>query len=118
MPKRKYQAPNTQGTYRFNARTDVGGTTRCRTHNSNARTPQRPHHQTFCSIRIQAGVLELSEGDLQIDQRHRARIWADYGLPKLEGMTVSVLQTLETGTPYGASNINNTAPTASTRNST
>jgi len=49
------------------------------------------------------------EGDLQIDQRHRARIWADYGLPKVEGLTVSVLQTLETGTPYGASNINNTS---------
>ena len=42
------------------------------------------------------------EGDLSIDQRHRARIWATYGVPRISGLVVSVLQTLETGVPYGA----------------
>ena len=36
-------------------------------------------------------------------------MWLNYGVPKLEGMTLSVLQTLESGVPYGASNLNNTS---------
>ena len=46
--------------------------------------------------------MELSDGDLSIDQRHRARLWLNYGVPKVEGLTVSVLQTLTSGVPYGA----------------
>jgi outer membrane receptor protein involved in Fe transport len=46
-------------------------------------------------------------GDLQIDQRHRARLWYVHGMPKIEGLTLSLLQTLESGVPYSASNINN-----------
>ena len=42
------------------------------------------------------------DGDLAIDQRHRARIWATYGVPGLSGLLISVLQTLESGVPYGA----------------
>ena len=41
------------------------------------------------------------DGDLQIDQRHRARLWVNYGIPKVDGLMVSFLQTLETGTPFG-----------------
>ena len=45
--------------------------------------------------------------DLQIDQRHRARLWYVHGMPKIECLTLSFLQTLESGVPYSASNINN-----------
>lgn len=42
------------------------------------------------------------EGDLSIDQRHRARVWVNYGVPGVRGLTIGVLQTLESGVPYGA----------------
>jgi hypothetical protein len=42
------------------------------------------------------------EGDLSIDQRHRARLWLNYGMPRVPRLTVSLLQTLESGVPYGA----------------
>jgi len=48
------------------------------------------------------------DGDLQVDQRHRARLYVNYGVPKLNGLVLSVLQTLESGVPYGASNLNAT----------
>jgi len=41
-------------------------------------------------------------GDLSIDQRHRARVWLNYGLPWVRGLTLGVLQTIESGVPYGA----------------
>ena len=37
-----------------------------------------------------------------IDQRHRARLWINYGVPKVDGLTLSLLQALESGVPYGA----------------
>jgi len=41
-------------------------------------------------------------GDLSVDQRHRARVWLNYGLPWVHGLTLGLLQTLESGVPYGA----------------
>jgi hypothetical protein len=44
------------------------------------------------------------EGDLLIDQRHRARLWATY-VPPMAGsgtLTLGVLQQMASGTPYGA----------------
>ena len=46
------------------------------------------------------------EGDLQVDQRHRARLWLNVGVPKLQGLSLSLLQTLESGVPFGPNNIN------------
>ncbi len=42
------------------------------------------------------------EGDLAIDQRHRARLWLTYGVPRVSNLTIGVLQTFESGVPYGA----------------
>lgn len=47
-------------------------------------------------------------GDLSIDQRHRARLWATYNLPWVQGLSLGAIQTLESGVPYGASNANTT----------
>jgi hypothetical protein len=33
-------------------------------------------------------------------------MWLNYGVPKLDGMILSFLQTLESGIPYGATNLN------------
>jgi hypothetical protein len=40
--------------------------------------------------------------ELSIDQRHRARVWATYRTPWVEGLSVSLLQIVESGVPYGA----------------
>ncbi len=42
------------------------------------------------------------DGSLSIDQRHRARLWVNTGLPWVKNLTIGALQTLETGVPYGA----------------
>jgi outer membrane receptor for ferrienterochelin and colicin len=50
------------------------------------------------------------EGDLAVDQRHRARLWANYNPGVAPGLTLSVLQALESGVPYGAVNSNGVDP--------
>ena len=44
------------------------------------------------------------EGDVSIDQRHRARFWVNVN--PWRGLTLSLLQALESGVPYSASNQN------------
>ncbi|HKE84002.1 MAG TPA: carboxypeptidase regulatory-like domain-containing protein [Vicinamibacterales bacterium] len=51
------------------------------------------------------GTWNYPEGDLSIDQRHRARLWLNVS-PGVSGLTLSVLQALESGVPYSASNQN------------
>ncbi len=41
-------------------------------------------------------------GDLAADQRHRARIFGTYLVPKAQGLSIGIVQILETGVPYGA----------------
>ncbi len=45
------------------------------------------------------------KGDLAIDQRHKARIWANYDVPipsKLGDLSLGVLEQIHSGRPYGA----------------
>ena len=103
--KRQYAGLSTQGTYRAAPSLNLGATyTLSRTWGNFDGEgaggpapdggPQYPEYK-------QAGW-NYPDGDLSIDQRHRARIWATYGVPRVSGLLVSVLQTLETGVPYGA----------------
>ena len=50
------------------------------------------------------------EGDLAQDQRHRSTLWITYGVPRVSGLTLSLLQSLATGLPYGAGGGNPTNP--------
>ena len=50
------------------------------------------------------GEWNYPEGDLSIDQRHRARLWVN--VTPITGLTLSVLQALESGVPYSGSNQN------------
>jgi hypothetical protein len=50
------------------------------------------------------------DGDLAVDQRHRARLWANYTPAFAPGLTLSVLQAIESGVPYNASNSNGVDP--------
>jgi outer membrane receptor protein involved in Fe transport len=108
--KRRYKGVTAQGTYRFGARTDVGATYTL------SRTWGNFNGENVVSGPITGLVLSYPEyaqeswnypeGDLQVDQRHRARLWLNVGVPKLRNLTLSVLQTLETGVPFGPNNIN------------
>jgi hypothetical protein len=53
------------------------------------------------------------EGDLSSDQRHRSRLWLNYRPAFLQGLTLSVLQLLESGVPYGAGGREINSPDAS-----
>jgi outer membrane receptor protein involved in Fe transport len=112
--KRRYTGATFSMTYRMSGRTDVGGNyTLSRLWGS------------FDGENLGSGPLAASafqypeyaqaswnypEGDLSADQRHRAAMWVNYGVPKLTGLTVSVLETMASGLPYGAVGTVNVAP--------
>jgi outer membrane receptor for ferrienterochelin and colicin len=50
------------------------------------------------------------DGDLAVDQRHRARLWANINPGFAPGLTLSVLQAFESGVPYAAGNTNGVDP--------
>ena len=53
------------------------------------------------------------EGDLSLDQRHRVRAWGTYDVPisDLAGsLSVGIIQSVDSGTPYGARGNINPAP--------
>jgi hypothetical protein len=49
------------------------------------------------------------QGDLAVDQRHRMNAWATYAVPFLTGFSVSGLQSVASGVPYGAAGSVNAA---------
>jgi outer membrane receptor protein involved in Fe transport len=108
--KRRYRGVTTQGTYRFGGRTDIGATYTL------SRTWGNVDGENVVSGPVPSGVLSYPEyaqeswnypeGDLQVDQRHRARLWMNVGVPRVQNLTVSLLQTLESGVPFGPNNIN------------
>jgi outer membrane receptor for ferrienterochelin and colicin len=115
---RRYKGVSVQGTYRISARADVGGTYTL------SRTWGNFDGETTGSGPIRAGnavsgILTNPEykqaswnfptGDLATDQRHRSRLWVNYALPGVRGLTLSALQTLTTGAPYGTGNFTNSA---------
>ena len=109
--KRRYAGLTLQGTYRFSGRTQVGGNyTLSRTWgNVDGENLGGP----ITDVRFQypeyrQASWNYPDGDLSTDQRHRMRVWLTYGVPKIDGLDVSVLQLLESGVPYSASNQNTT----------
>jgi outer membrane receptor protein involved in Fe transport len=105
--KRRYSGVTTQGTYRFGTRTDVGVTytlSRAWGNVEGENVGSGPVTTTaFSYPEYKQASWNYPEGDLSIDQRHRARLWINYGVPGIDGLTVSALQTLTSGVPYGAS---------------
>lgn len=105
--KRQYHGLSTQGTFRFGTRSDIGATytlSRARGNfegenfNSGPLTGGAPSYPEY-----KQESWNYPEGDVSIDQRHRARLWIDYGVPRVDGLTLSLLQTLESGVPYSGS---------------
>jgi outer membrane receptor protein involved in Fe transport len=108
---RQYSGLTLSATYRFNPRVDVGGNytlSHAWGNFEGENVGSGPVTSAAYSYpEYKQASWNFPDGDLQVDQRHRSRIWANYGVPRVNGMVISVLQTLESGVPYGASNINN-----------
>jgi hypothetical protein len=111
--KRQYTGMTLQATYRFGTRVDAGGnyTLSRLWGNVDGETPNNGPitDSTQQYPEYKQASWNFPEGDLSIDQRHRARLWLNYGVPRVEGLTLTVLQSLESGVPYSASNQNATA---------
>ena len=104
--KRRYSGVTVSANYRFSATTTVGGNY----------TLSRLWGD-FDGENVASGPLTSSdfqypeyrqpswyrpEGNLSADQRHRSTLWLNYGVPRIDGLTLSLLQDLASGLPYGA----------------
>ena len=103
---RRYAGLALQATYRAGARLDVGG------NYTLSRLWGNFDGETANTGPVPANLFQYGEyrdrawfapeGDLAADQRHRATLWLNYGVPRVEGLTVSILQKVASGLPYGA----------------
>jgi carboxypeptidase family protein len=110
--KRQYSGLTTQAEYRLNGTSEVAGQyTLSHTWGNfeGENVGSGPVNSTaFQYPEYKQASWFYPDGDLQVDQRHRARFWITYGVPRAKGVIVSLLETLESGVPYGASNLNTT----------
>jgi len=112
--KRRYASVTFAATYRMSARTDIGG------NYTLSRLWGNFDGENLGSGPLAASAFQYPEyaqaswnypeGDLSADQRHRSAMWINYGVPKVTGLTVSMLETTASGLPYGAVGTINVAP--------
>jgi hypothetical protein len=103
--KRRYQGVTLSATYRVSGRTDVGG------NYTLSRLWGNFDGETASSGPISTDLFQYPEyrqqswyapeGDLSADERHRASLWVNYGVHGVNGLTLSFLETLGSGLPYG-----------------
>ncbi len=107
--ERKYIGLTTQASYNFGSLLSVGGnyTLSHATGDLEGETvnggPSGALVNNYPEYRVQSW--NYPEGDLLIDQRHRARMWATYDLPMpltMGAVTVGLLQQFGSGVPYAA----------------
>jgi outer membrane receptor for ferrienterochelin and colicin len=106
---RDYAGGTFSGSYRFGRTLDVGAnyTLSKASGNFDAETVAggpTPFDYRYPEYKQESW--NFPDGDLAVDQRHRARFWVNYSPDFAPGLTVSVLQALESGVPYGAANTN------------
>lgn len=106
--ERVYDGLHTQLQYRFSDRFNLGGVYTL------SRLQGNVEGETTNNGPVPASAFEYPEykearwnspdGDLSIDQRHRARIWAIYDIFRTShhNLSVSLLQNYASGTPYGS----------------
>ena len=112
--KRRYSGLTSTLTYRVSSRTDVGANYTLSKLWGNVDGESLNSGPTasasFQYPEYRNPAWNFPEGDLSSDQRHRTSMWGNYGVPKVDGLTLSVLQTIASGVPYGAVGQVNTAP--------
>jgi hypothetical protein len=106
LPKRRYSGMTVTTTYRVSARTDVGGNytlSRLWGNWDGENVGSGPITVDFYQYPEYRDVSWYApEGDLSADQRHRANLWINYGVHGVNGLTLSLLETIGSGLPYGA----------------
>jgi hypothetical protein len=106
--RRRYVALLTQGSYTPSARIALGGNyTLSRAYgNVEAETLGGPSGASINSYpEYRRAEWNYPEGDLSIDQRHRARGWVTYAVPVAPAagdITLGIVQQAASGVPYGA----------------
>jgi hypothetical protein len=112
--RREYIGLSAQGTFRFSSRVDIGGTyTLSHTWGNIEGENVGSGPTTFGGTQYpeyKQASWNYPDGDLSVDQRHRGRLWVNYGLPWVKNLTLSAMQTLETGVPYGGSSASGVNP--------
>jgi hypothetical protein len=102
---RKYVGLSLQGTYRWNA-LDIGGNYTVSRNWGNvdgetvANGPITFTGESYPEYK--QASWNYPEGDLATDQRHRSRLWLSYAPRYAAGLTLSLIETMESGVPYGA----------------
>jgi outer membrane receptor protein involved in Fe transport len=103
---RKYAGLTASGSLRWTA-VDVGGSYTLSRNWGNfegetvASGPSRFEGRRFAEYK--QASWNYPEGDLSTDQRHRSKLWLNYRPGGyVSGLALSLLQTLETGIPYGS----------------
>ena len=102
---RKYAGLSVQATYRRSG-FDLGGNYTLSRNWGNvegetvANGPTRFEGQSFPEYK--RAEWAFPEGDLSSDQRHRARLWLTYNPRFATGLTLSMIEQMESGVPYGA----------------
>jgi hypothetical protein len=103
-----------QGTYRVGRHADVGGTYTASRNWGNVGTLEGetvangPVRFDYRYAEYKQASWNFPEGDLPTDQRHRARVWVN--VRPIPALTLSVLQMMESGVPYGAVNASGIDP--------
>jgi hypothetical protein len=104
--KRRYQGVTVSATYRASGRTDIGGNYTLShlwgNFDGENQTSGPITNSLFQYPEYRQASWYQPEGDLGADQRHRSRLWINYGVPKISMMTLSILESLSSGVPYGA----------------
>jgi hypothetical protein len=104
--KRRYSGVTMSATYRFSGRTNAGGNytlSRLWGNFDGENVASGPlTSNDFQYPEYRQASWYTPEGDLSADQRHRSTLWLNYGVPKVDGLTLSVLEDLASGLPYGA----------------
>ena len=110
---RDYAGGTFTGTYRFGRTLDVGANytlSRAWGNFDAENVASGPVPFDYRYPEYKQASWNFPDGDLAVDQRHRARFWANYSPAFVPGLTLSVLQALESGVPYGAANTNGVDP--------
>jgi outer membrane receptor for ferrienterochelin and colicin len=115
--ERRYAGVALQGTYRFRTTIDMGGSYTLSRNWGNVGTlegetvpngPVRFDGRRYPEYKRADWSYPI--GDLPTDQRHRSSLWLNYRPTGVPGLTLSALQILESGVPYGAVNASGVDP--------
>jgi outer membrane receptor protein involved in Fe transport len=104
--KRRYSGATISANYRFSARTNIGGNytlSRLWGNFDGENVASGPlTSNDFQYPEYRQASWYTPDGDLSADQRHRSTLWLQYGVPKIDGLILTVLEDLASGVPYGA----------------